>query len=218
MTYTNADDRRALDRLAADLNDLDVAELSRANAAISAVSSSQSSTPAHEAQGVGPKATDGRVRDSIRHGGIFRRWFADSLKPGALGEPLDPEPFDEATGPMPGDARAIRADMARLGATPATYAAKKLREAFSPKREPKREPMTIILDDISVNAVAEWEWEYDDDGCGGPGTTGNSMTGYRGRYKSVTGLRFAGTAEEALKILNDALESCVDEAQDKIDE
>lgn len=82
--------------------------------------------------------------------------------------------------------------------------------------KPKRETMTFSLDGIEVEAVAEWEWEYDDDGCGGPGTTGNSMTGYRGRYKSVTGLRFAGTAEEALKILNDALESCVDEAQDKI--
>lgn len=63
---------------------------------------------------------------------------------------------------------------------------------------------TIELYQIPV--AVDTEWEDDDDGCGDPSTTGNHMTGRRGRRLVVTAVRFDGTAEQALKLLNDALE------------
>lgn len=59
-----------------DLSPDDVRKINRAERIVLEEVSSSPRTPAHDAQGVGPRATDGRVRDS--------------LKPGALGEHLPP--------------------------------------------------------------------------------------------------------------------------------
>lgn len=64
---------------------------------------------------------------------------------------------------------------------------------------------------ITVEFDVEVEREYDDDGCGSPARTGNSMTGCRGSYWSIKSVTFAGTPEQAVKIINEALADHADD-------
>lgn len=66
-----------------------------------------------------------------------------------------------------------------------------------------RNKAEIVIDDVPFDVIVERE--YDDDGCGSPSRTGNSMTGCRGSYWRIKSVRFSGTAEEALDLINGAL-------------
>lgn len=52
-----------------------------------------------------------------------------------------------------------------------------------------RTTLTLTLE---VPVEIQWNWEHDDDGCGSPSSTGNSMTGWRGRYKVAESVGFNG--------------------------
>lgn len=39
---------------------------------------------------------------------------------------------------------------------------------------------------ITFDVEVTLDWEHDDDGCGSPSSSGNSMTGNRGKYLTVT--------------------------------
>jgi hypothetical protein len=43
-----------------------------------------------------------------------------------------------------------------------------------------------VTREITFDVEVTLDWEYDDDGCGSPSSSGNSMTGYRGKYLVVT--------------------------------
>lgn len=72
-----------------------------------------------------------------------------------------------------------------------------------------RNKAEIVIDDVPFDVVVERE--YDDDGCGSPSRTGNSMTGCRGSYWSIKSVTFAGTAEEALELINRELANYADD-------
>ena len=67
----------------------------------------------------------------------------------------------------------------------------------------------IVIDEVPFDVVVERE--YDDDGCGSPSRTGNSMTGCRGSYWAIKSVTFAGTAEEALELINRELANYADD-------
>lgn len=72
-----------------------------------------------------------------------------------------------------------------------------------------RHKMEITLLDVPFDV--EVEREYDDDGCGSPSRTGNSMTGYRGSHWAIKSVTFDGTPEQALALINAALADSADD-------
>lgn len=81
-------------------------------------------------------------------------------------------------------------------------------------------PGTITVSvtrEITFNIEVEVEYEYDDDGCGGPSSTGNSMTGCRGKYLvatnySVDPVTLAKAAEESITLDDDEITDAVNAA------
>ena len=62
---------------------------------------------------------------------------------------------------------------------------------------------------LTVPVTVEVEREYDDDGCGSPSVTGNSMTGCRGSYWVIKSIEFDGTDAAAREAINAALEEWI---------
>jgi hypothetical protein len=64
---------------------------------------------------------------------------------------------------------------------------------------------------ITIPVTVAWDWEEDDDGCGPASRTGNSMTGRRGRYKSVVAASV--TPEDLEKAVGEALSDYADNVE-----
>lgn len=63
---------------------------------------------------------------------------------------------------------------------------------------------TLTLD-IPIKAILDWE--HDDDGCGSPSRTGNSMTGYRGRTLVIDSVVIEATDAELASLVRKAFDS-----------
>lgn len=73
--------------------------------------------------------------------------------------------------------------------------------------------------EIEVECSLITETEYDDDGCGSPSRTGNSMTGRRGSYKVCTGVECDLSDAELRKLVEQAaFEQNEDRLHDKANE
>jgi len=59
--------------------------------------------------------------------------------------------------------------------------------------------------EIEVPVTPAFEKEYDDDGCGSPSCTGNSMTGRRGSYWVCTGVTADLSDAELRKLVESEL-------------
>ena len=75
-----------------------------------------------------------------------------------------------------------------------------------------------VTREITFDVEVVVDYEYDDDGCGGPGSTGNSMTGYRGKYLSAQDFTIdrdtlVKAAEAAVTLDDDEINEAVDGAE-----
>lgn len=68
---------------------------------------------------------------------------------------------------------------------------------------------------IEVEVVVDTETEYDDDGCGSPSRSGNSMTGYRGSYPVATGVTLCCSPAELARLVETA---AYEQNEDRINE
>jgi len=73
---------------------------------------------------------------------------------------------------------------------------------------------TTILASIVIEVSCEIEREYDDDGCGDPTRSGNSMTGCRGSYPVVTRIEF--NHGDAARAIEAYIEAHREEIEDEI--
>lgn len=71
-----------------------------------------------------------------------------------------------------------------------------------------------IAVEIELAAECTIDTEYDDDGCGDPARSGNSMTGCRGSYPVVTRIEVAPA--EAARVVEAYIERHREEIEDEI--
>jgi hypothetical protein len=75
-----------------------------------------------------------------------------------------------------------------------------------------------VTREITFDIEVQVDYEYDDDGCGGPSSSGNSMTGYRGKYLvatnySVDPVTLVKAAEDSITLDDDEITDAVNAAE-----
>jgi len=112
--------------------------------------------------------------------------------------------------------RAMEIGMAVLAGTlathdPAKYVVINSDPFLTPNSESTCEREVEVT--LTLTVTVAFDMEEDDDGCGGPSRTGNSMTGRRGKYPVVVGCSV--TPEQVAEKLSEAMSALESEVEVK---